>query len=112
MRAIIEAKCRDIRLAVMRMSQVAGIAHYGPAFSTVEILATLYYGYLAVRPDEPDWPERDRFVLSKGHASSALYPILADKGFFDPAELERFTRLGSPLGDHPDMRKVPGIDFS
>jgi transketolase len=78
----------------------------------MEILVSLYYGFLNVRGDEPHWPDRDRFILSKGHACSALYPILADLGFFPASELDTFTRLGSLLGDHPDMKKVPGIDFS
>ncbi|HET8673245.1 MAG TPA: transketolase [Thermoleophilaceae bacterium] len=105
-------KCVDVRLRQLRMVEVAGSGHYGPAFSVVEILVSLYYGFLRVRPDEPKWPERDRFVLSKGHAVSVLYPVLADLGYFPDSLLDTFTRLGSKLGDHPDMKKVPGIDFS
>lgn len=105
-------KCVDIRLRNLEMVEVAGSGHYGPAFSVVEILVSLYYGLLNLRPHEPDWPDRDRFVLSKGHAVSALYPVLADLGYFEDSLLETFTRLGSSLGDHPDMKKVPGIDFS
>jgi transketolase len=102
----------EMRLANLRMVEVAGSGHYGPCFSCMEIMVSLYYNFLRVRPDEPTWPDRDRFVLGKGHACSALYPILADLGFFPSAELDTFTRLGSMLGDHPDMRKIPGIDFS
>lgn len=105
-------KCVETRLRTLEMVETAGSGHYGPAFSVVEILVSLYYGYLRVRPDQPAWPERDRFVLSKGHAVSVLYPILADLGFFDAQVLSTFTALGSLLGDHPDMKKVPGIDFS
>jgi transketolase len=105
-------KCVETRLRNLEMVEVAGSGHYGPAFSVIEILVSLYYGYLRVRPDDPDWPARDRFVLSKGHAVSALYPILADLGYFGEEVLQTFTRLGSSLGDHPDMKKVPGIDFS
>jgi transketolase len=101
-----------VRLDVLDLVDVAGSGHFGPAYSCVEILVSLYHGFLRVRPEEPGWPERDRFVLSKGHACSALYPILADLGFFPRAWLEGFCRLGSPLGDHPDMKKVPGLDFS
>src|SRR3954454_1035392 len=72
----------------------------------------MYYAELRYRPEEPDWPDRDRFVLSKGHAAIGLYPVLADVGFFDGALLYNYTRLGSPFGDHPDMRRIPGIDFS
>lgn len=105
-------KAIDMRLATLAEMQVAGSGHIGPAFSCMDILVSLYYGYLRVRPAEPEWPDRDRFVLGKGHAVSALYPILADLGFFPASELETFTMLGSRLGDHPDMKKVPGIDFS
>lgn len=105
-------KCVETRLRNLEMVEVSGSGHYGPAFSVVEILVSLFYGYLRLRPDDPDWPARDRFVLSKGHAVSALYPILADLGYFGDALLHTFTRLGSSLGDHPDMKKVPGIDFS
>jgi len=108
----LESACRDVRLAVLRAAAIAGIGHYGPALSAVEILVTLYHGLLDVDPTRPDRPDRDRFILSKGHACSALYPILVDLGFFEAGLLETFTRLGSPLGDHPDLRKVPGIDFS
>lgn len=102
----------EMRLANLRLVEVAGSGHYGPSFSCMEIMVSLYYDFLRVRPEQPRWPERDRFVLGKGHACSALYPILADLGFFPESVLDTFTRLGSRLGDHPDMRKIPGIDFS
>jgi transketolase len=76
------------------------------------LFAALYYAELRYRPEEPDWPDRDRFMLSKGHAAIGLYPVLADVGFFDGALLDKYTRLDSSFGDHPDMRKIPGIDFS
>src|SRR5207248_616919 len=81
-------------------------------FSAAELFAALYYAELRYRPDEPDWPDRDRFVLSKGHAAIGLYPLLADVGFFDRMLLDDYTRLDSSFGDHPDMRKIAGIDFS
>jgi len=110
--ADLENKSIQMRLANLAEIEVAGSGHYGPSFSCMEILVSLYYGYLRVRPSEPRWPGRDRFVMGKGHAISALYPILADLGFFPKAELDTFTALGSILGDHPDMKKVPGVDFS
>ena len=110
--ATLERKCVDTRLALLKEIQVSGMGHYSSTLSIVEVLVSLYYGYLDVRPDEPTWANRDRLVLSKGHSCSALYPILADLGFFDPSHLDTFTRLGSILGDHPDMKKVPGVDFS
>jgi transketolase len=109
---LLQGKSIEMRLENLEEVEVAGSGHYGPSFSCMEILVSLYYGFLRVRGDEPGWAGRDRFVMSKGHACSALYPILADLGFFPRAELGSFTRLGSILGDHPDMKKVPGIDFS
>ncbi|MEX2374875.1 MAG: transketolase [Dehalococcoidia bacterium] len=110
--AELQRRSKDVRLSILEMVDVAGSGHYGPAFSCVEVLVALYYNSLSVKPDSPDWPERDRFILSKGHACTTLYAILADLGFFDPDELSTFARLGSILGDHPDMKKIPGVDFS
>jgi transketolase len=101
-----------VRLETVRLTQIAGAGHYTATFSAAELFAALYYAELRYRPDEPDWPDRDRFVLSKGHAAIGLYPVMADVGFFDPALLDNYTRLDSSFGDHPDMRKIPGADFS
>lgn len=110
------ARLRDrakfVRLETLRLTRIAGAGHYTGTFSAAELFAALYYAELRYRPEEPDWPDRDRFVLSKGHAAIGLYPILADVGFFDPGLLDDYTRLDSAFGDHPDMRKVPGADFS
>lgn len=103
---------RLVRRETVRLSSIAGAGHYTGTFSAAELFAVLYGAQLRYRPDEPQWPDRDRFVLSKGHAAIGLYPLLAHVGFFDPALLDDYTRLGNPFGDHPDMRKVPGIDFS
>ena len=62
--------------------------------------------------EDPEWPERDRLILSKGHVAVGLYPLLAERGYFPADWLDSYTRLGSPLGDHPDMRRIPGVDFS
>jgi transketolase len=105
-------RARFIRLETVRLARIAGAGHYSSTFSAAELLAALYYHQLRIDPAQPRWPDRDRFVLSKGHAAIGLYPVLADLGYFDPAELDGYTRLGSPFGDHPDMRKVTGIDFS
>jgi transketolase len=75
-------------------------------------VATLYYHVLRLRPSEPNWPDRDRFLLGKGHVAVGLWPILADLGYFPAGWLEQFGKLGSPLNDHPNMRTAPGIDFS
>ncbi|NNN01924.1 MAG: transketolase [Acidimicrobiaceae bacterium] len=105
-------KAKLIRRETVRLSRIAGAGHYSGTFSAAELIAALYYAQLRYQPSDPGWPDRDRFVLSKGHAAIGLYPVLADVGFFDSALLDQYTRLGSIFGDHPDMRKVPGIDFS
>jgi transketolase len=100
------------RLETVRLAQIAGAGHYTGAFSAAELFAALYYQRLRIDPANPTWPDRDRFILSKGHAAIGLYSLLADLGYFDPALLDGYTRFGSPFGDHPDMRKITGIDFS
>jgi transketolase len=105
-------KAQLSRLETVRQIAIAKSGHYGTAFSCAEIFAVLYYDVLRIDPAVPDWPDRDRFVMGKGHAAVGLYPILADRGFFPTAWLDTYARLGSPLGDHPDMRKIPGVDFS
>jgi transketolase len=105
-------RAQFIRKETVRLARIAGAGHYSSTFSAAELFAALYYAHLRINPAEPQWPERDRFVLSKGHAAIGLYPVLADLGYFDPDLLDNFTRLGSPFGDHPDMKKVSGIDFS
>lgn len=108
----LQDRAKFVRLETVRLTRIAGAGHYTSTFSAAELFAALYYAVLRYRPDEPDWPDRDRFVLSKGHAAIGLYPILADVGFFDAALLDNYTRLDSAFGDHPDMRKIAGIDFS
>lgn len=108
----IEERALFARLETVRLISIAKTGHYASGFSCAEILATLYYGVMRLRQGEPDWPARDRFLFGKGHAAATLYPLLADWGFFDAAELDDYTRLGSAFGDHPDMTKIPGIDFS
>jgi len=110
--SLLTAKAKLVRRETVRLTRIAGAGHYTGTFSAAELFAALYYAQLRYRPGQPDWPDRDRFVLSKGHAAIGLYPALADVGFFDPALLDNYTRLHSRFGDHPDMRKIPGIDFS
>ncbi len=111
-RDTLEQTAKMIRREVVRLTDICGSGHYGSAFSMAELLVVLYYQLLHVRPEDPDWVDRDRFTMGKGHAAIALYPVLADLGFFPATELDTYTRLGSALGDHPDMRKVRGVDFS
>ena len=86
--------------------------HIGSPMSLIEILRVLYDSVLSYRADEPDWPARDRCVLSKGHGCLALYAVLADKGFFETAALTDFCRHHSFLGGHPERGKVPGVEAS
>lgn len=101
-----------VRLETLRLSRICGAGHYSSTFSAAELFAALYYSHLRINPKKPDWPDRDRFVLSKGHAAIGLYPILADLGYFKPSALDNYTKLGSHFGDHPNMKHIPGIDFS
>ena len=91
---------------------MAKTGHYASTFSAAEILASLYYGVMRLQKGNTGWAERDRFLLGKGHAAVGLYPVLADWEFFDAGILDSYARLGNQLGDHPDMTRVPGIDFS
>jgi transketolase len=110
--ARIAERANFVRRETVRLISIAKTGHYSSTFSCAEILATLYYDVLRLKAGEPSWPDRDRFVMGKGHAAVGVYPILADLGYLDPAVLDAYTRIGNPLGDHPDMTKVPGIDFS
>lgn len=104
-------RAQFIRTETVRLIQIAKSGHYSSVFSSAEILATLYYHTMHLSSD-PKWPDRDRLILSKGHVAVGVYPILVDLGYFPKEWLETYANVGSPLGDHPDMRKVPGADFS
>ncbi|MBX6355243.1 MAG: transketolase [Micromonosporaceae bacterium] len=101
-----------IRLQTVQLIDQAGVGHYSSTFSCAEIIAVLYYHTLRLRPAEPQWPDRDRFLLGKGHVATGLWPVLADLGYFSAEWLTQFGKIGSPLNDHPNMRLAPGIDFS
>ena len=94
--ALLRDRARFVRTETVRLSRIAGAGHYASSFSAAELLVALYYHALRLRPDEPGWPDRDRFVLSKGHAAIGLYPILADLGFSD-AEIDRLRSEGTLL---------------
>ena len=105
-------RAREIRCDLMRMLEAASSGHSGGSLSAVEIITALYWHVLRIRPEEPALPDRDRFVLSKGHAAPVLYAALAERGFFPAEELLTLRKLGSKLQGHPDMRKVPGVEAS
>jgi transketolase len=101
---------RLIRRRNLALVERAGLGHVGGDLSATDIVATLYLGVLDVDPADPKLPERDRFVMSKGHSSGVLYTTLAACGFFDPALLETYMEPLSPLNGHPDSKKVPGVE--
>ncbi len=109
----VELKCREIRKLIFTQAYAAGGAHMGAAFSVTDILGTLYFGgVLKYQPDKPWWEERDRLILSKGHAGVALYAALALAGYFDIGYLRTFCQPGSSLGGHPKIHEVPGVEAS
>jgi len=103
---------RRIRVEVVRSVFHARAGHLGGPLSAADILSALYFHMLRIRPEEPDWPDRDRFVLSKGHASIGLYAAMALRGYFPVDELLTFDAANSRLQGHPDMTRLPGLDMS
>lgn len=102
----------DIRIDIIEQVYNAKSGHPGGALSIADILAVLYFNQMNIDPKKPDSNLRDRLVLSKGHASAALYAVLAERGYLAKGELRTFRKLGSKLQGHPDMEKIPGIDMS
>ncbi len=105
-------QAQTIRITGLKMVQNSRSGHIGGAFSMAELMAVLYFDKMHLRPEQPDWPERDRFVLSKGHCTVALYPTLALRGFFPVERLSEFRKLDGQLSGHAEMRHVPGVDMS
>lgn len=103
---------RELRLTVIDVMAWSGGAHVGGSLSIIDILTILYFKYLDINPADPQWDERDRFVLSKGHAAAGLIPVLAKRGFFPEETLKTFNHFGSPFAMHPDSNKVIGCDAS
>lgn len=109
--AALKDRARDLRLDILDMTTRAGSGHPSSSFSAVEITTALYFGgILRYRPREPHWPERDRFIMSKGHAAPLLYAVLAQAGYFDRSELARLRQIDSPLQGHPIQDMMPGVE--
>ncbi len=102
----------QIRKDIVGMIAAAASGHPGGSLSAADIMTVLYFEHLKIDPANPSWENRDRFVLSKGHAAPVLYAALARRGFFEPELLNTLRQTGSKLQGHPDMRKVPGVDMS
>jgi len=110
--AQLETLCREHREMIVNMTADAGCGHTGGSMSAVEIVVALYNRVMRIDPARPDWPERDRFILSKGHATPIYYAALAKRGYFPLEWLAQYDRVGSPLQGHPCMLKTPGVDMS
>ncbi len=103
---------RNMRYDIIKAISSAGSGHPGGSLSAADIIATLYFYKMNVNPKEPKMPNRDKFVLSKGHAAPALYSALGRKGFYDVKEMYSLRKIGSIFQGHPDMKKVPGVEMS
>ena len=102
----------NVRKGIIRSTCAAKSGHPGGSLSIAEILTYLYFKEMNIDPKNPEKPDRDRFVLSKGHAAPGLYSVLAQRGYFDVEELKTLRKYGSMLQGHPDMKHIPGVDMS
>ena len=107
-----DQRSKYLRKLIVRGLEGGGRGHIGSSMSLVEIMRVLFDSYLRFNPSDAAWQNRDRLILSKGHGCLALYAILADKGFFDPEELDGFCKSNSRLGGHPERGKLPGVEAS
>jgi transketolase len=111
--ADLQAKAKAVRRHIITSTTKAGSGHPTSSLSGVEIAVALFFGgVLRYDPKNPSWPQRDRFILSKGHAAPLLYAVLAEAGYFSPDLVPTLRRLGSPLEGHPNMRRLPGVEAS
>jgi transketolase len=101
-----------IRCDIIDMICTAAAGHPGGSLSAADVVTALYFRVMRIDPQNPDWPDRDRFILSKGHACPVWYAALAERGYFDKSHLKTLRQMGSILQGHPDMRKTPGIDMT
>jgi transketolase len=106
----LKEEARQLRITDIKMLQKAGSGHPGGTLSAADMVAALYLHKLRLRPEEPDWSDRDRFVLSKGHCIPIVYAALARLGFFPEEQLWTLRKMGSPLQGHPDRMRCPGIE--
>ena len=106
----LDAIARACRVQIIRMLTHAGSGHPGGSLSVIDLLTAIVFGRLRHDPRRPDWPDRDRIVLSKGHAVPALYTVMARAGYFPESQLITLRKLGSPLQGHPDRNALPGIE--
>ena len=110
--ALLQQLAQEFRITVLDILHEKGTGHWGGAASAAELLVTLYFDTMNIRPEERGWPDRDRLVVSKGHASCMLYTVLANRGYFSPDELKTFRQIDSRLQGHPCMKRTPGVEMS
>lgn len=108
----LKSLAKQVRRDIVQMTGEAASGHPGGSLSATEIVTALYFAVMNHDPKNPHWPDRDRFILSKGHAAPLLYSVLAHSGYFSPSELPNFRKFGSPLQGHPDRRRLPGVEAS
>ncbi|PKN87572.1 MAG: transketolase, partial [Chloroflexi bacterium HGW-Chloroflexi-7] len=108
----LQEKARQLRVSSLEMIYRRQAGHPGGSLSGAEIMAALYFHHMRIDPQQPDMPERDRFILSKGHASALLYSALALKGYFPLEDLQHWGELTCHLQGHPDRQKTPGVDMT
>ena len=108
----LEKKANDLRHLCLQTTVWAGSGHIGGGMSVMDILTVMYHRYLNIKKEDPKWEDRDRFILSKGHAGIAYAPVLCDFGYNDPEQLKTFNLTNSKMGIHLDSNKVAGVDAS
>lgn len=108
----LKEQARIVRIEILKMLTQAGSGHTGGSLSAADIVTALYFYKMRHRPDDPKWPQRDRFILSKGHAAPLLYTVLALTGYFDKSLLGTLRRIGSPLQGHPSSKMLQGVEVS
>jgi len=106
----LESTALNIRQNILRMIKAGEAGHVGGALSSVEIITALYFNLMRIKPEDPQWSQRDRFVLSAGHKCLVLYAALAERGFFDKSVLDTYGALDSHIPGHPNMHKLPGVE--
>ena len=108
----LQKKAIDVRKNILISTHSAGSGHPGGSLSAADIYTYLYFEEMNIDPERPEWEERDRFVLSKGHTAPGLYSVMAERGYFPKEELTTLRKLGTRLQGHPNMRDLPGVDMS
>ena len=108
----LKQQAKRVRIEILKMLTEAGSGHTGGSLSAADVVTALYFCKMRHRPDVPNWRERDRFILSKGHAAPLLYVVLALTGYFDISVLKTLRRIGSPLQGHPCSKTLSGVEIS